>query len=85
MAEQSWSWCETILYKSKSLFLESIHKYESQEPGLRTVTMAQLMQDAAYVRNCDVTYGGKTPLEIATGRAPPDIIQIENMNPGSPL
>ena len=45
--------------------------------------MAQLMQDAAYVRNCDLTYGGKTPLEIATGRAPPDIIQIENMNPGS--
>ena len=41
------------------------------------------MQDAAYVRNCDVTYGGKTPLEIATGRPPPDVIQIENMDPGN--
>ena len=64
------------------IYLESIAKYESQEPVLRTITMAQLMQDAAYVRNCDLTYGGMTPLEIATGRKPPDIVQIENMNPG---
>ena len=65
------------------IYLESIEKYESQEPVLRTVTMSQLMQDAAYTRNCDLTYGGKTPLEIATGRKPPDVVQIENMNPGS--
>ena len=45
--------------------------------------LGQLMQDAASVRNLDVTYGGKTPLGIATRRAPPDLLQIENMSPGS--
>eukprot|EP00975_Prorocentrum_lima_P063757 12893461-Prorocentrum_lima.AAC.1 len=29
-----------------------------------------------------VTYGGKTPAEMALGRRPPDILQWESMSPG---
>jgi len=36
---------------------------------------------ATYARNTNLTYGGKTPLEIAFGRPPPDIVQLENMTP----
>ena len=67
----------------QKIFLESIEQYESQELVLRTTTMAQLTQGAAHVRNCDLTYGGKSLLETATTRKPPDVTQIENMNPGS--
>ena len=40
-----------------------------------------LINRAVWARNCSVTYGGKTPLEIAYGRSPPDVIDLENMSP----
>ena len=57
-----------------------IEAYESQEPGLRTITVKLLMLDAARARNLNLTYGGVTPLELATGRRPPDTIEPETMN-----
>ena len=63
-------------------YFDSIAEYESQEPGLRTIPVKLLVLDSAHVRNMDLTYGGKTPLEIASGRRPPDIIQTENMSVG---
>ena len=32
-------------------------------------------------RNTSLTYGGKTPLELAFGRRPRDVITVENSNP----
>ena len=42
--------------------------------------MKCLLQDAANSRNYNLTYGGVTPIEMAIGRRPPDIIQTENMD-----
>ena len=46
-----------------------------------TITAKQLVRQAAYARNISLTYGGVTPLELAFGRRPPDICDVENMNP----
>lgn len=48
---------------------------------LAKVTIGSILSNAAWARSTAVTYGGKTPLEIAFGRRPPDIIQLENMTP----
>ena len=52
----------------------------SEEPSLREVTMNTLIRKAIFARNTSVTYGGKTPYEIAYGRKPPDVISLENMS-----
>ena len=44
--------------------------------------MKHVINRACKARNYSVTYGGKCLVEIANGRRPPDIICIENMNPG---
>ena len=44
-----------------------------------TITAKQLVRQAAYARNISLTYGGVTPLELAFGRRPPDICDVENI------
>ena len=41
---------------------------------LSQITPAQLMRNAATVRNTQVTLSGKTPLELAMGRRPRDLM-----------
>ena len=43
--------------------------------------MKRVAKAACWARNISVTYGGRTPLEIAFGRKPPDVLCIENMLP----
>ena len=38
------------------------------------VTVQDLIKEGCWVRNVSCTYGGKTPIELAFGRRPPDII-----------
>merc|ERR1712016_129643 len=45
------------------------------------VIQRALMRKAAMARNTSLTYGGKTPLELAFGRRPRDVITVENSNP----
>ena len=43
--------------------------------------MRSLLREACWARNVSCTYGGKTPIELALGRRPPDIVTLENANP----
>ena len=45
------------------------------------MTPAQLMRKAATVRNTQVTLSGRTPLELAMGRRPRDLMDPASMNP----
>ena len=54
---------------------------EPLNPELQQVSVGTLFKKAAWARNNCLTYGGRAPLEIAFGRRPPDIIQLENMDP----
>ena len=42
------------------------------------------MRKAATVRNTEVTLSGKTPLELAMGRRPRDLLDPTSMNPEQP-
>ena len=46
------------------------------------VTPELLLSEACWARNITHTYGGKTPLELAFGRRPPDIMSWENATLG---
>ena len=48
---------------------------------LKKVTYRQLVKAAATVRNQTVNYGGVTPLELAFGRRPADLIQLDVATP----
>ena len=48
---------------------------------LSQITPAQLMRKAATVRNTQVTLSGKTPMELAMGRRPRDLMDPASMNP----
>ena len=52
---------------------------EAQLPSLKNVTVRFMLRKACWARNTSITYGGKTPIEIAFGRRPPDIMSIETM------
>ena len=45
------------------------------------VTVRQAVKKAAWARNCQLTVSGYSPLEIATGRRPPDLFDVETCSP----
>ena len=51
------------------------------ETTLSQITPAPLMRKAATVTNTQVTLSGKTPMELATGRRPRDLMGPASMNP----
>ena len=48
---------------------------------LNGVTIRQAVKMTAWARNTQLTISGYSPLEIATGRRPPDLFDIETANP----
>ena len=46
---------------------------------MKHLCMRTIFNRAVWARNTSLTYGGKTPLEIAFGRRPPDVMDLENM------
>ena len=48
---------------------------------LKAVTHRQLVKAAATARNLSVTYGGVTPLELAFGRRPAELVQLDVSTP----
>ena len=48
---------------------------------LSQITPAELMRKAATVRNTEVTLSGKTPMEVAMGRRPRDLMDPASVNP----
>ncbi len=74
---------ETTVRLFKKFFhilVENVAKGD-MELQLKDVTASQLMRKAATVRNTQVTASGKTPLELAFGRKPRDLLDPANMNP----
>ena len=45
------------------------------------VTVRQAVKKVAWARNCQLTVSGYSPLEIATGRRPPDLLDVETCSP----
>ena len=62
--------------------VETVPKILDQT-SLAQMTSAQLMRKAATVRNTQVTFSGKThmELELAMGRRPRDLLDPASMNP----
>ena len=48
---------------------------------LSDFTYQQLLRQASIARNSMVTFGGVTPMELAFGRRPADLMTPENTNP----
>ena len=48
---------------------------------LAQITPVELIRKAATVRNTQVTRSGKTPMELAMGRRPGDLMDPTSMNP----
>jgi hypothetical protein len=51
------------------------------EPAVHPVTCRQLVRKCCWARNTQLTVSGRTPLELATRRRPPDMVVVETMNP----
>ena len=45
------------------------------------VTIRQAVKMTVWARNAQLTISGYSPLEIATGRRPPDLFDVETANP----
>ena len=74
---------ETTVRLFKKFFhalVEDVARKQSEDI-LIYVTAAQLMRKAATIRNAQVTSSGKTPLELAFGRKPRDMLDPASMNP----
>ena len=50
-------------------------------PAKGRISVRVLLREACWARNVSCTYGGKTPIELAFGRRPPDIASLENSTP----
>ena len=60
--------------------LSSLHD-GTAHPSLTDVTYRSLLKAAALARNSSVTFGGATPLELAFGSRPTDLIQLDTALP----
>ena len=68
-----------LFKKFVSALVDTASKNSDQTP-LSQITPAQLMRKAATVRNTQVTPSGKTPMELAMGRRPRDLMDPASMN-----
>merc|ERR1712197_293527 len=57
-------------------FIQGLHKH----PELQKVTPRSLFRKAAMARNMAVTYGGKSPVELAFGRRPRGVLNAETQD-----
>ena len=52
-----------------------------EDERFRGVTIREAVKRTVWARNTQLTISGYSPLEIATGRRPPDLLDIENSDP----
>jgi hypothetical protein len=55
--------------------------YVAHDSALAGVPVGQLVKRAVWARNNQLTIGGFTPLELAFGRRPPDLLDYETSSP----
>ena len=56
-------------------------KVLADEGYAERVTVRQAVKKVAWARNCQLTVSGYSPLEIATGRRPPDLFDVKTSTP----
>ena len=66
-----------LFKKQVDLMLKTI----GETPALADVTYRQLLRQACLARNTMVTFGGVTPIEMAFGRRPADVVGPDTQNP----
>ena len=69
------------LFMKFLLALEDTASKNLEQTTLAQITPAVLMRKAATVRNTQITLSGKTPMELAMGRRPRDLLDPASMNP----
>ena len=69
------------LFKKFILALVGSASENLDQTTLAQITPAQLTRKAATVRNTQVKLSGKTPMELAMGRRPRDLLDPASMNP----
>ena len=52
-----------------------------EDDSFRGVTVREAVKSTVWARNIQLTVSGYSPLEIATGRRPPDLLDIETSDP----
>ena len=70
-----------LFQKKNLLAMVNTASKNLDQTTLAQITPAQLMRKAATVRNTQATLSGKTPMELAVGRKPRDILDPASMNP----
>jgi hypothetical protein len=63
------------------ILIDSLKRYDKEFPQMKSVSVRHIVGQACWARNISVTYGGRTPAELALGRRPPDILGTDNMMP----
>ena len=58
-----------------------VAKSLEDEVYIDKVIVRQAVKKVVWARNCQLTVSGYSPLEIATGRRPPDLFDIESSTP----
>ena len=69
------------LFKKILLTLVDTASKNLDQTTLAQITPAQLMRKAATLRNTQVTSSGNTPMELAMGHKPRDLLDPASMNP----
>ena len=69
------------LFKKILLALVDTASRNLDQTTLAQINPSQLMRKAATVRNAPVTPSGMTPMELAMGRKPRDLLDPASMNP----
>ena len=58
-----------------------VMKVDLDDPRFRGVTVREVVKKVVWARNCQLTISGYSPIEIATGRRPPDLFDLETASP----
>ena len=52
-----------------------------EDDRFRGVIVREAVKHTVWARNTKLTVGGDSPLEIATGRRPPDLLDLQTSDP----
>ena len=53
-----------------------------KDPVRKAANCRTVLREACWAQNVSCTYRGKTQIELAFGRRPPDVVTLENLTPG---
>ena len=71
-----------LFKKHAEILIDSLRRQGHLDKDWKRFTVQEIFQEAVKARNFALTYGGRSPYEIAWGIKPPDVIDIEHYTPG---